>query len=74
MPARKNGSSPQLLDLNSASKEALITLPGITAADADSIIEGRPYKSTLQFKTRMIVSPETYAKISGRVVAKKNQP
>jgi mono/diheme cytochrome c family protein/DNA uptake protein ComE-like DNA-binding protein len=71
IPARKNNSSPQLLDLNTASKEALITLPGITGADADSIIAGRPYKSTLQFKTRMIVSPETYAKISGRVVAKK---
>jgi competence protein ComEA len=71
IPARRNGSSPQLLDLNSASKETLMTLPGITAADADSIIAGRPYKSTLQFKTRMIVSPERYVKISGRVVAKK---
>jgi mono/diheme cytochrome c family protein len=71
IPARKNGSSPQLLDLNSASKETLMRLPGVTAAEADSIIAGRPYKSTLQFKTRMILSPETYAKISGRVVAKK---
>jgi competence protein ComEA len=71
IPARKNGSWPPLLDLNSASKETLMTLPGITAADADSIIADRPYKSTLQFKTKMILSPETYSKISGRVVAKK---
>jgi mono/diheme cytochrome c family protein len=71
IPALKNGSLPPLLDLNSASKETLMTLPGITAADADSIIADRPYKSTLQFKTRMTLSPEAYAKISGRVVAKK---
>jgi mono/diheme cytochrome c family protein len=71
IPARKNGSSPQLLDLNSASKDTLMRLPGVTAAEADSIIAGRPYKSTLQFKTGMILSPEAYAKISGRVVAKK---
>jgi mono/diheme cytochrome c family protein len=71
IPARKTGPPNPPVDLNSASKEALMTLPGITEADAASIISGRPYKSSLQFKSRMIVSPETYAKISGRVVAKK---
>jgi len=59
------------VDLNSASEKALMTLPGITEADAAKIIAGRPYKSSLQFKTRRIVSAETYARISGRVVAKK---
>jgi mono/diheme cytochrome c family protein/DNA uptake protein ComE-like DNA-binding protein len=71
IPARKTGPSNPPVDLNSAGKETLMTLPGITEADAGSIIAGRPYKSSLQFKTRMIVSPETYAKVSGRVVAKK---
>jgi mono/diheme cytochrome c family protein/DNA uptake protein ComE-like DNA-binding protein len=71
IPARKPSSPTPLVDLNSSSAETLMTLPGITEADAARIIAGRPYKSSLQFKTRRIVSPETYAKISGRVVAKK---
>lgn len=71
IPARKSNPRTQFVDLNSASTETLMMLPGITEADAASIIAGRPYKSSLQFKTRKIVSPETYAKISGRVVAKK---
>jgi mono/diheme cytochrome c family protein len=64
-------SHTELVDLNSASKEVLMALPGITDADADRIIAGRPYKSSLQFKTRGVVSSETYAKIAGHVVAKK---
>jgi len=71
IPARKTNPRTQLVDLNSASEKALMTLPGITEADAAKIIAGRPYKSSLQFKTRRIVSAETYARISGRVVAKK---
>jgi mono/diheme cytochrome c family protein len=69
-PARKTSPQTHLVDLNSASKETLMTLPGITEADVASIIGGRPYKSSLQFKARRIVSPETYAKIAGRIVAK----
>jgi mono/diheme cytochrome c family protein/DNA uptake protein ComE-like DNA-binding protein len=71
VPDHKTGPSNPPVDLNSASRETLMTLPGITEADATSIIAGRPYKSTLQFKTRMIVSPETYTNISGQVVTKK---
>jgi DNA uptake protein ComE-like DNA-binding protein/mono/diheme cytochrome c family protein len=71
IPARKTDPPTPLVDLNSASKETLMTLPGITEADAASIIASRPYKSSLQFKTRRIVSPESCAKISGRVVARK---
>jgi mono/diheme cytochrome c family protein/DNA uptake protein ComE-like DNA-binding protein len=67
----KVNSRAQLVDLNSASKETLMTLPGITDADAARIIAGRPYKSSLQFKTRAVVSAETYPRIAGRVVAKK---
>ena len=55
-----------------------MTLPGITEADATSIIDARPYKSTLQFKIRNIIAPEKYAQIAGRIMAKgtsrKEQP
>ncbi len=71
VPFHRVNSRAQPVDLNSASKETLLTLPGITDADADRIIAGRPYKSSLQFKTRGVVSAETYARIADRVVAKK---
>lgn len=65
------GQKPEIVDLNSASREALMSLPGLTAADAEQIIAGRPYRSTLQFKIKNIVSPEKYAKIAAHIVAKQ---
>ena len=71
LPSVPHHKSNEPVDLNSASKATLLMVPGITDADADRIIAGRPYKSTLQFKTRGVVSRETYARIAGRVVARK---
>src|SRR5207244_11988287 len=71
IPNRNTHRNQALIYLHSASKATLMTLPEITNADAANIIAGRPYRSSLQFKTRRIVSAETYARISGRVVAKK---
>ena len=62
----------ELVDLNSASKEMLMTLPGITEADAISIIDARPYKSTLQFKIKNIIAPEKYTQIADRVMARQS--
>jgi competence protein ComEA len=72
IPAGRGGPKAELVDLNSASKELLMTLPGITEADAANIIGSRPYKSSLQFKTRRIVPPETYERIADRVIAKQS--
>jgi mono/diheme cytochrome c family protein len=63
----------KIIDLNSAGKEALMTLPGITEQDAENIISGRPYKSTLQFKVRHILTPESYERIAGMVYARAPQ-
>jgi competence protein ComEA len=59
------------LDLNRASKDQLIVLPGITGERADRIIAGRPYESSQDLVTRRIVSQQEYDKIRDQVTAKK---
>lgn len=72
IPAGRGRPKAELVDLNSASKELLMTLPAISETDAANIIGGRPYKSSLQFKTKRIVTPETYERIADRVIAKQS--
>jgi mono/diheme cytochrome c family protein/DNA uptake protein ComE-like DNA-binding protein len=64
------GALTKLVDLNSASKETLMELPGLTERDAENIIKERPYRSTLQFKIRGVISPELYGRIADRIIAK----
>ncbi len=60
-----------LIDLNSASKAQLQTLPGISAASAEKIIAGRPYKTTKDLVTKKILTTASYNRIAKRIVAKQ---
>ena len=65
-------SSPavKLIDINSAKKDELKTLPGVTDAEADKIIAGRPYLSKAHLVTRNIISAGAYENIRMQVIAR----
>ena len=68
---REGWSRDKPLDLNTATKEQLLSLPGVTAAEADRVIAGRPYKEPGEVVTRRIMPKTEYDKIADRVTAKK---
>ena len=61
---REGWSQYKTVDVNSATKDQLSTLPGITAEQADRIIAGRPYDRIDDLVTRHILSKKEFAKIS----------
>lgn len=65
----------KLVDINSASRAELETLPGIGKAEAERIIAARPYPSKAKLAADKVLSMEAYAALKGRIVAvQKAQP
>ncbi len=64
-------TAPALLDINSATKQELLKLPGIGDAYSDKIIKGRPYARKDELVSKSIIPQATYDKIKDLIIAKK---
>jgi len=61
--------SDKAVDINTASREDLLNLPGMTQHEADRIIAERPFKNAHELVARHLISESEYAKISDRIIA-----
>jgi DNA uptake protein ComE-like DNA-binding protein len=55
------------MNLNSASKTQLESLPGLSARQSDEVINNRPYSSTHDLVTKGIISEPEYERIADRL-------
>jgi DNA uptake protein ComE-like DNA-binding protein len=74
-PAEGHATLPpeQRLDINSASVEELLTIPGMTRTWAGRIVRFRPYHSRDDLVLRGVVTSQVYDRIKGCVIAHREK-
>ena len=71
MPPKKPApvAPAKLVDINSASRKELKTLPGIGNAEADKIIANRPYLTKTELVTKQVLPSGPYLSLKSLIVA-----
>ena len=69
--AKRPGAPVELIDINSASRDQLKTLPGIGDAQAQKIIAARPYFSKADLATKDVLPTGVYLSLKDRIIAKQ---
>lgn len=59
--------APGAIDINSASENQLVDLPGITGARAQRIIRNRPYVQPHDLVAKGVLTEQQYGRISGQI-------
>lgn len=67
-PAAPQGG---LIDINTATRQQLMTLRGIGEARADAIIRGRPYRGKDDLPNRGIIPQNVYDDIKDLIIARQ---
>lgn len=68
-PRLRASAKDSLIDLNHASLDELMTLPGMTRTWAERIVRFRPYRAKNELIDRGVVTGEVYARIRDLVIA-----
>jgi competence protein ComEA len=69
-PPAPAAPAASLIDINSASRDDLMTLEGIGEVRADAIIRARPFKAKTDLVERRLIPEALYDKIADKVVAR----
>jgi len=65
----RHDASKDAVDINTASKENIESLSGVTPVMAERVINNRPYKDTGDLLRRRILPQAVYSKVRSRLVA-----
>ena len=68
--SRAAAPASSLIDLNSASRDDLMSLDGIGEVRADAIIRARPFRAKIELVERRLIPEALYDKIADKVMAR----
>jgi hypothetical protein len=65
------GFREPLVDINSATREQLMSLGIVESVTLDHLIENRPYRNKIELVSRMVVTGDLYDQIKRDIVVRK---